>query len=123
MAAIEEGVRIFDPTRRTILNTDFSMEGLGYFLFQKYCECVSNTTECCDEGWRIVLAGSRFLQSSEQNYWPIVESFGILEHMQHSPIAKDCDKYNATENFGDHTEEYRRIFRKEIEENKNGEML
>jgi len=50
----------------------------------------------------------------------LTDSFGIPEHMQHSPIAKDWVKYNATENFGEHTEEYRKIFRKEIEE--NGEL-
>ena len=44
----------------------------------------------------------------------LVESFGIPEHMQHSPIAKDWVKYNAIENFKEHTEEY---CRKEIEEN------
>ena len=53
----------------------------------------------------------------------LVESFGIPEHMQHSPIAKDWVKYNVTENCREHTEEYRRIFRKEIEGNENGEML
>merc|ERR1739844_276564 len=50
----------------------------------------------------------------------LTDSFGIPEHMQHSPIAKDWVKYSATESFGEHTEEYRKIFRKEIEE--NGEL-
>jgi len=51
----------------------------------------------------------------------LTESFGIPEHMQHSPIAKDWIKYNATENFGEHNEEYRRVFRKEV--GGNGEEL
>jgi len=45
----------------------------------------------------------------------LVDAFGIPEHLQHSPIARDWEKYNATENFGELNEEYRRVFRKELE--------
>ena len=69
--AIEEGVRIFEPGRTTCLSPDWSKTGIGYFLYQKYCTCPSNITTCCKNGWRIVLAGSRFLQKAERNYWPV----------------------------------------------------
>ena len=69
--AIEEGVTIFDPKLPTILNPDYSKTGIGYFLFQQHCSCESDTTRCCENGWRVVLAGSRFLRKSEQNYWPV----------------------------------------------------
>ena len=69
--AIETGVQIFDPNRTTILSPDWSKTGIGYFLYQKYCSCPSTTTQCCNNGWRITLAGSRFLKKAEQNYWPV----------------------------------------------------
>ena len=69
--AIEEGVKIFDPCRLTALSPDWSKTGIGYFLYQKYCQCPSTTTTCCENGWRITLAGSRFLHKAERNYWPV----------------------------------------------------
>ena len=72
ISAIEEGVEIVDPNRTTLLSPDFSKKGIGYFLYQKHCSCPSSTTTaCCSTGWKIVLAGSRFLRKSEQNYWPV----------------------------------------------------
>ena len=69
--AIEEGVKIFDPCRITALSPDWSKTGIGYFMYQKYCECPSTITTCCDNGWHITLAGSRFLHKAERNYWPV----------------------------------------------------
>ena len=72
ISAIEEGVEIFDLSRTTLLSPDFSKKGIGYFLYQKHCNCpLSTTTACCEDGWKIVLAGSRFLRKSEENYWPV----------------------------------------------------
>ena len=68
---IEEGVKIFDPCRITALSPDWSKTGIGYFMYQKYCECPSTITTCCDNGWHITLAGSRFLHKAERNYWPV----------------------------------------------------
>ena len=70
VAAIKEGVEIFEPGRTTALSPDWSKTGIGYFLYQKYCSCQSTVTTCCDHGWRVVLAGSRFLSAAERNYWP-----------------------------------------------------
>ena len=71
IAAIREGVQIFDVTRRTCLRTDWSKNGIGYFLSQKHCLCKSESFGCCDDGWKITLAGSRFLSQTESNYAPI----------------------------------------------------
>ena len=68
--AIEEGVKIFDPERKTAISTDYSKTGIGYFLYQKWCSCKSDVTTCCPTGWRVTLAGSRFLHQAEANYWP-----------------------------------------------------
>jgi hypothetical protein len=69
--AIRQGVEIFDTTRPTCLRPDWSGQGMGYFLLQKHCSCTSDLPDCCDGGWRITLAGSRFLSSCEQRYAPI----------------------------------------------------
>ena len=66
--AIRHGVSIYDPKRVTCLRTDWSNLGIGYFLSQKYCDCPSNLPDCCDDGWQIALAGSRFLMGPEQRY-------------------------------------------------------
>ena len=63
---IKKGVEIFDPTRRTCLIPDWSTIGVGYWLRQKHCECESLITDCCPSGWRITLAGSRFLHDAER---------------------------------------------------------
>ena len=69
--AIKQGVEIFEPGRTTSLSPDWSRAGIGYFLYQKHCSCPSKITTCCEDGWRIVLAGSRFLNKAEKNYWPV----------------------------------------------------
>ena len=69
--AIREGVEIFDLNRPTLLQTDFSEIGIGYFLSQKHCTCRGCDPGCCKEGWRITLAGSRFLKPAESRYSPV----------------------------------------------------
>ena len=71
IAAIRKGVEIFDPKRKTCLRTDWSKKGTGYYLIQKHCSCTSELPDCCPTGWRITLAGSRFLQPAEERYAPI----------------------------------------------------
>ena len=66
--AILKGVEIFDMSRPTCLRPDWSKEGIGYFLLQKHCTCESELPECCANGWKITLAGSRFLRGPEQRY-------------------------------------------------------
>ncbi|XP_048589654.1 uncharacterized protein LOC125573262 [Nematostella vectensis] len=66
--AIREGVEIYDMQRRTCLRPDWSRRGIGYFLLQQHCSCPSGIPDCCPGGWRITLAGSRFLSPAEQRY-------------------------------------------------------
>ena len=66
--SIKKGVEIFDMKRVTCLRPDWSSRGIGYFLLQKYCPCNSDVPDCCPNGWRITLAGSRFLRGPEQRY-------------------------------------------------------
>lgn len=68
---IENGVRIFDKSKPTCLATDWSKEGIGFWMFQKHCECPGTVPFCCKDGWKITLVGSRFTHSAESNYAPI----------------------------------------------------
>ena len=54
--------------RQTYLRPDWSTRGIGYFLLQQHCSCPSGIPDCCPGGWRIALAGSRFLSPAEQRY-------------------------------------------------------
>jgi hypothetical protein len=69
--SIQRGVEIFDVHKRTCLRPDFSNRGLGFFLLQQHCSCTSGLPGCCLDGWKITLAGSRFLSSAEQRYAPV----------------------------------------------------
>ena len=71
VAEIEHGVTIYDKTKPTCLATDWSKHGIGYWLFQKHCQCPSTDLFCCREGWRITLVGSRFTHPAESRYAPI----------------------------------------------------
>ena len=55
----------------TCLSTDWSKTGIGYFLHQKHCTCESSIPGCCADGWRVALAGSRFLKDAESRYAPV----------------------------------------------------
>ena len=44
IAEIRHGVEIFDPAKRTCIRTDWSRQGIGYFLSQKHCSCDSYLT-------------------------------------------------------------------------------
>lgn len=66
--AIQNGVEIFDFGKPTCLRPDWSTTGLGYFLSQKHCECEADVPGCCNDGWKITMAGSRFLKPCEARY-------------------------------------------------------
>jgi len=68
---MEEGVRIFDKSRPTCLATDWSKDGIGFWLLQKHCACLSSELFCCRDGWKITLVGSRFTHAAESRYAPI----------------------------------------------------
>ena len=69
--SVKDGVKIFDPKRKTGLVTDWSKTGTGFILFQKHCNCSSENITCCKMGWKIVFAGSKFNNKSESRYAPV----------------------------------------------------
>jgi hypothetical protein len=68
---IERGVRIFDKSKPTCLATDWSKEGVGFWLFQKHCQCTPVRPFCCADGWKVTLVGSRFTHAAESRYAPV----------------------------------------------------
>ena len=71
ISEICNGVQIFDKTKPTCLATDWSQNGIGFWLSQKHCSCPSSTPFCCRTGWKPTLFGSRFTHAAESRYAPI----------------------------------------------------
>ena len=69
--AVEEGVRMFELGKPTLLGTDWARIGLGFVLSQKHCKCPTIKPDCCKTGWKIVFAGSRFTTGAESRYHPV----------------------------------------------------
>ena len=69
--AVENGVKIYDPSKTTALCTDWSKTGIGFMLLQKECMCETVTPVCCPSGWTLIYAGSRFTSSAESRYAPV----------------------------------------------------
>ena len=67
---IIDGIKSFEVNRPCALWTDWCKSGVGFSLFQKRCDCHLDPT-CCETGWKLVFANSRFTQDSEANYKPI----------------------------------------------------
>ena len=69
---VKKGVTTFDINWVTCLALDWSKEGMGFLLLQKYSTCpTEKASVCCPDGWRIVFAGSRFYTDTEHQYAPI----------------------------------------------------
>ena len=77
---IQKGVEIFDKNKPTCLATDFSKDGIGYWLLQKHCSCKTSKPFCCPDGWKVTLVGSRFTSAAESRYAPIEgEALAVVE--------------------------------------------
>ena len=71
ISEISKGVEIFDKNLPTCIATDWSKTGVGFWLLQKHCRCHPIKPFCCNNGWRVVLVGSRFTNGAESRYRPI----------------------------------------------------
>ena len=84
---IQKVVEIFDKRRSTCLSTEFSKEGIGFWLLQKHFNCTPTKPLCCHSGWKVTLVGSRFTSSAESRYAPIegeaLEVVDALEKTHH----------------------------------------
>ena len=79
----KNGVKKFEMGRWTILETDFSKDGLGYCLKQKICKCSEEKGKidpnCCKTGYKTILCGSRFTSSHESKYAAVEGELLALE--------------------------------------------
>ena len=66
-----EGVHIFDKSEPTCLATDWLKSGIGFWLFQKHCQCSPTEPFCCRTGWKTTLVGSPFTHAAESRYAPV----------------------------------------------------
>lgn len=65
----KDGLACYDKTRPLAAITDWSKDGIGFVVLQQYCTCTSsNTSFCCQGGWRLALCGSRHLTAAESGY-------------------------------------------------------
>lgn len=80
---IRHGVEIFDKSKPTVLATDWSKDGLGFWLLQKHCNCVGVKPLCCKTGWKITLVGGRFTSAAESRYAPIEgEALAVVDALK-----------------------------------------
>ena len=97
--AIEKGVEIFDVNQKTSLRPDWSKTGVGFFLSPKHCSCKSPLPQCCQDGWKITLAGSRFLKPAETRYAPVEgEALAIAWSLEQTKyFTKGCQDLLVTD--------------------------
>ena len=84
---VEEGIKIFDPYKVTLVISDWCKHGVGYIMAQKHCKCANKNDvvnpQCCKQGWRVCLVGSRFTLPAEGNYSPTEgEMLGVVNALQ-----------------------------------------
>ena len=81
-----DGVKSFKVNLLCALWTDWSKEGVGFSLFQKHFDCALHHM-CCRDGWKLVLAKSRFTRGTELNYKPIEgEALAVVYALQKCKI-------------------------------------
>ena len=83
-----EGIQTFDTRKNTCLQTDWSRDGIGYLLLQQECDCApSKAPVCCKDGWKLVLAGSRFTKGAETRYSPTEgEALAVAWSLDHARL-------------------------------------
>ena len=69
---VQEGVKAFEVGRKTMLTSDWSETGIGFFLQQKHCDCeMLKAPHCGEDHWKLILSGSRFCKDAESWYRPV----------------------------------------------------
>ena len=109
---VKDGISIFDIESTTCLAPDWSKEGMGFLLLQKYCSCANDKVPtCCSEGWHLVFAGSRFCTPAESRYAPIEGEAAAIAWALHEcrmfvagcqDLIVTTDHQPLTGVFGDH---------------------
>ena len=73
--------------------TDWSKDGIGFFLLQKHCSCPGDAPFCCPDGWKVTLVGSRFTHPAESRYAPIEgEALAVADALERTRyFVLGCD--------------------------------
>jgi hypothetical protein len=92
--SVLEGITRYEKDRWTAVCTDWSKQGLGFFMSQKYCSCLNITPVCCEGGWRVCMVGSSFTSPAEYKYAPIEgECLGVANALHKTRYyTQGCDK-------------------------------
>ncbi|XP_021375923.1 multidrug resistance-associated protein 9-like [Mizuhopecten yessoensis] len=93
---MKEGMRLYDPDRSTCLATYWPVDGIGFFLMQKYYQCTAKIPACCLDGWKLCLVGSRFSHPAESCYAPIEsEALTIVTDISNRRLLNLNEKTNS----------------------------
>ena len=71
VSEIQEGVQIFDSNKPTCLATDWSKNGIVYWLLQEHCPCPTMEPFAAAHDGKITPVGSRFTHPAESCYSPL----------------------------------------------------
>ena len=85
--------RLYSNTRlieTSCSNADWFKTGIGYFLSQKHCQCSDITPTCCPDGWKLILAGSRFTKPAESRYHPVEGEALAVAYVLHKTRSYGC---------------------------------
>ena len=58
--SVMKGITRYDKERWTAVITDWSKQGMGYFMSQNYCGCKKISPICSQDGWKVCMMGSSF---------------------------------------------------------------
>ena len=84
---VKDGVQSYDISKTTCLQPDWSKDGVGYLLLQKHCQCATVSPVCCESGWKLIHAGSRFTNKAESTYAPTEgEALAVAWSLTHSRL-------------------------------------
>ena len=95
--AVTDGVRFFDVKRQTCLATDWSKQGIGFFLLQKWCQCQEIHPRYSPvEGRRVIVPTScrqRVLQSLHSAHQGTAKMLERAKHSVYRPgIVDDLEQ-------------------------------
>ncbi len=84
---MKDRVQSYDISQTTCIQLDWSKDGVGYLLLQKHCQCATVSLVCCENGWKLIYAGSRFTNQAESNYAPTKgEALAVAWSLEHSRL-------------------------------------
>ena len=90
---ILDGVASFDMDLITCLSPDYSKMEMGWILQQKICSCLEIIPTCCEEGWKLVLAGGGI---PESGFNILDDLLIIIKFAGHTNSVKNCYEFNLS---------------------------